>query len=84
MRNLAILLGCIFAAMSALSAQTSTATISGIVSDASGAIVSGGSVTVTDIAKNTTYRTRTNDAGLYVVSELRPGTYPCGQYIQMH
>jgi hypothetical protein len=75
MRNLAILPGCILAAVSALSAQTSTATISGIVSDASGAIVSGASVTVTDIAKNTTYRTRTNDAGLYVLSELPPGTY---------
>jgi hypothetical protein len=32
-------------------------------------------VTVTDTAKNTSYRTRTNDAGLYVVSELAPGTY---------
>src|SRR5581483_11964205 len=56
-------------------AQTSTASISGIVSDSSSASISGALVTVTDTAKNTTYRARSNDAGLSVVSELSPGTY---------
>src|SRR4029079_5537015 len=63
------------AIISAICAQTSPATISGIVTDASGAIVSGAVVKVTDLAKNTTYQTRSNDAGLYVVSELPPGNY---------
>lgn len=56
-------------------AQTSTASISGIVSDATGAVVSGAEITVTETRRNTPVRTTTNTSGFYVVPELQPGLY---------
>ncbi|MCC6393642.1 MAG: TonB-dependent receptor [Bryobacterales bacterium] len=56
-------------------AQTFTASISGIVSDSSGAVVAGVSIKVTNTATNTTFRSTSNESGFYVVNELPPGTY---------
>ena len=55
--------------------QAFTGSISGIVSDPAGAVVPGARVTVTDIDKNTSLSTVTNDTGFYRVGELQPGRY---------
>jgi hypothetical protein len=56
-------------------AQQETATITGIVRDASGAIVPGATVTVTNIQTNISVKTETDDEGAYVIPSLRPGEY---------
>jgi len=58
-----------------LHSQTFTGTISGIVSDGSGAVLTGAAITVTDLATNTTQRPATNETGFYVTSGLAPGVY---------
>jgi hypothetical protein len=55
--------------------QAFTGSISGVVSDPAGAVVPGARVTVTDIDKNTSVSTVTNDTGFYRVGELQPGRY---------
>ena len=49
--------------------------IRGTVTDPSGAIVSGATVTVTDVAKGTKHTVTTDDAGVYHVFGLLPSTY---------
>ncbi|MCS6951775.1 MAG: carboxypeptidase-like regulatory domain-containing protein [Bryobacteraceae bacterium] len=57
-------------------AQTSTtATVVGTVTDASGGIIAGATVELTELSSNQTRRTTTNDVGQYVVSSVQPGTY---------
>src|SRR5437868_5699755 len=58
-----------------LHSQTFTGTISGIVSDGSGAVLTNATIAVTDLARNTTQRTATNETGFYVISGLAPGVY---------
>ncbi len=55
--------------------QAFTGSISGIVTDHTGAVVHGATIQVTDLDRNTTYRTTTNETGFYVVTQLPPGTY---------
>jgi hypothetical protein len=57
------------------SAQVTTGTILGTVHDPSGAPVTGGKVTITDLTKGTTSQYQTDDAGSYNVPFLIPGTY---------
>jgi hypothetical protein len=57
------------------SAQQETATITGIVTDASGAVVPGAAVTVTNVGTGIAVRAETNDQGAYTVPSLRPGEY---------
>jgi hypothetical protein len=56
-------------------AQTPTGEISGTVVDASGAIVSGAKVTVTNPATNSQRLAESNNQGLFNVPALQPGTY---------
>jgi Carboxypeptidase regulatory-like domain len=57
-------------------AQTiTTGALSGVVSDATGAVVPGANVTVTSVATNTKQVLETNGEGRYTVSLLQPGTY---------
>lgn len=65
----------VFALPIVASAQTSTASISGIVTDSSGAIVARAAITVTDMDRNTVFSAVSNDTGLYVVPQLPPGRY---------
>jgi Carboxypeptidase regulatory-like domain/TonB-dependent Receptor Plug Domain len=67
----ALVLG--FAAVT--SAQVDRATLSGTVRDASGALISGASVVVTNVATNETTQTKTNADGNYTAVNLRPGRY---------
>jgi Carboxypeptidase regulatory-like domain/TonB dependent receptor/TonB-dependent Receptor Plug Domain len=56
-------------------AQTNVASITGIVADASGAVVRNAEVIITNIETGIASRTQTNDAGVYFVSSLNPGRY---------
>jgi hypothetical protein len=58
-----------------LPAQGLFGTISGIVTDPSGAVVSGATVKVTNTGTNVTVTLTTNGAGVYNASSLNPGTY---------
>jgi hypothetical protein len=50
-------------------------TITGTVTDPSGAIVAGVRVTATDVATNTSQSTVTNASGVYLFSDMAPATY---------
>ena len=56
-------------------AQQETATISGTITDATGAIVPRAAVVATNVQTNLSTRTQSDDAGLYVIPSLRPGEY---------
>jgi len=51
------------------------AQVRGIVADASGAVVGGAKVTITDVGTNIASSSRTNDKGEYFFTDLRPSTY---------
>ena len=70
----AIFAGLLIAAAGA-SAQTSAGSISGLVTDSSGAIVPGVSIEVTDIDRNVGVETTTNEAGFYLATPLPSGRY---------
>jgi Carboxypeptidase regulatory-like domain/TonB dependent receptor len=55
--------------------QTETATISGRVTDPSGAAISGADIQVQNVLTGGEVAVRTNSSGLYVVAALQPGTY---------
>ncbi|MGP0020220.1 MAG: TonB-dependent receptor [Candidatus Sulfotelmatobacter sp.] len=56
-------------------AQEVTASITGTVTDPSGAAVAGAKVTTTSAERGITYTAMTNDSGLYRLSDLPVGTY---------
>lgn len=56
-------------------AQTTFATITGTVTDATGAAVPGASVVATHLASNYKYSATSNQAGAYALSQLREGEY---------
>ena len=58
-----------------LSAQKDAGAIVGLVRDASGAVVTGAKVTVTDVDRGIQLTLSTNDQGEYVASPLRIGRY---------
>ena len=56
-------------------AQVYSSSITGVVTDPSGAVIPGAAVAATDAATGFTYSTTTNSAGLYTVENLPPSTY---------
>ena len=64
---------CLFAPH--LAAQTVAGQISGLITDSSGASITGTSVVVTDIDRNVKFRSESNESGFYLVSPLPPGRY---------
>ena len=56
-------------------AQSTFATITGTVTDASGAIVPNAKITVTNVQTNVPSIVQSNAAGVFVVAQLNPGTY---------
>src|SRR5580658_5354287 len=70
----AVLLVFLLAATSA-QAQIDTGSITGTVTDHSGAVVSGAKVTVTNEGTNVSATTTTNSNGEYVATSLKVGTY---------
>ena len=69
---LAVLFGLL---ASTLSAQTTTASITGAIHDPSGAVIPGVKVTATNVATNLSYSANTNESGVYNLLFL-----PVGQY----
>ncbi len=74
MRIRLVTLFAIIAALCSLSAQT-LGDITGEVRDATGAVVSGVNITLTNQATNATRQTTTNEAGAYSFPALVPGPY---------
>ncbi len=67
---------CLIAASSTLIAQTTgTATIVGIVTDNTGAVIAGAKITVLSQERQFVYNAVTNNEGYYYVPYLQPGTY---------
>jgi hypothetical protein len=58
-----------------LAAQTTFATITGIVNDSAGAVVPGAAVEATHVKSNYKYTTETNQVGAYTLAQLREGDY---------
>jgi hypothetical protein len=69
------LLFTLFSSDRALHAQTFYGSISGVVKDASGAVVPDAAVVVKESASTTEYKTVTNKIGVYRISFLKPGGY---------
>src|SRR6476661_1404302 len=61
--------------MSPICAQTVLGTMTGRVTDASGAAVTNANVTATNSGTNIDFRTKTNEAGNYVLQQLPVGAY---------
>jgi hypothetical protein len=56
-------------------AQSEGARISGRVTDPTDAVIVGAECTITSIETNLSISTKTNEDGIYVISDLRPATY---------
>ena len=69
------LLAAVFAVLAPARAQETTGSINGNVTDASGAAVSGATVTAMDVARGTAYPTQTNGDGAYYLTHLPIGKY---------
>ena len=59
----------------AINAQSSTGTLSGQISDPSGAVVPGATVKIVNLETNAISTVTTNDAGTFKVASLQPGPY---------
>jgi len=68
-----LLLSC--SAMTTTRAQTETATISGLITDESGAVMPGAEVMLTSVDRGTVQNATTNNAGIYVFANVQPGRY---------
>jgi hypothetical protein len=62
-------------ATSALAQATSTGTVTGVVTDPSGAVVAGATITMIDTSVGTRRATVTNEHGQYVLINVPPATY---------
>jgi hypothetical protein len=75
LKRIPVSIACILFLCLNLVAQQETATITGEVKDATGALVPKATITVTNIGTNISVKTETNDQGSYTVPSLRPGDY---------
>lgn len=75
LRQIAFLFLLNFASVSSALAQSPNGTISGFVLDPSGAAIVGAEISVVNDATRLQYSTKTNGDGIYVVSNLPPGSY---------
>src|SRR6188474_186335 len=75
MRTLLLLMLLGGTSSTALSAQEITGAITGVVTDQSGAVVPGATVTVRNVATNIENSMVTDDTGVYLVSNLPVGPY---------
>ena len=56
-------------------AQTSTSEVNGVVKDTSGAVISGATIHLIDVATNTQTTTTSNNEGTFLFANVRPGMY---------
>src|SRR5713101_546749 len=76
--QLALLLLVLAGASSPAAAQTVTGTLQGTVTDASGGVLSGATVTITNVDLGTVREATTNDVGFYGAPFLAIGAYRVG------
>src|SRR5437868_14660088 len=65
----------LLASANVVCAQEVTATITGTVTDSTGAAVAGATVTAKSVERGTTFTGVTNDLGLYRITQLPVGNY---------
>jgi hypothetical protein len=70
-----LLVICVGSSLPAWAQSTSTGTVAGSVTDPTGAVVAGATVTLTDIATNTARITTSNASGRYIYVDVNPGIY---------
>jgi carboxypeptidase family protein len=75
MKNVAVVIVALLCCSYVVFAQSDTATISGRVTDPSGAAISGAEVQVQNVLTGWQVSIATNSSGLYVAQALQPGTY---------
>jgi hypothetical protein len=76
LRNLlAIFFGVVLFGVTALNAQVDTGSITGVVTDASGAVVSGAKVTLTNVGTGASLTTTSGADGVFKFSPVRVGSY---------
>jgi hypothetical protein len=75
MQALLVVATVVFLSVTSLQAQVDTGSITGTVTDASGAVVSGAKVTLTDKGTNASLTTTTGASGSYSFNPVRIGTY---------
>lgn len=75
MKKLILIVLGILCCATVASCQTETASISGRITDSSGAAISGAGVQVQNVLTGREVRIKTNESGLYFVTALQPGTY---------
>ena len=65
----------VFGLTSLAFAQGATSEVNGVVKDTSGAVISGATVHLIDVATNTQTTTTTTGEGTFVFTNVRPGVY---------
>src|SRR5438045_9492935 len=71
----AIVAFAVLAGTFAIHSQTFTASVSGIITDASGAAIPNATVTATNTATNVNTEARSDATGRYLLAQLQPGAY---------
>jgi hypothetical protein len=75
LRCSAVLWLCLVAAVAPLAAQGTTSRVTGVVSDSSGGVIPGATVTLTNDGTNISFTTVSTDAGTYTFEAVQVGTY---------
>jgi hypothetical protein len=70
-----LLVVCMGGALPVCAQSTSSGTVAGTITDSSGAVVAGATVSLTDTATNATRTATTNATGRYYYADVTPGTY---------
>src|SRR5690349_21088432 len=70
-----LLFGVVLAVFSSLHAQTFQAQITGVVQDATGALIPNAKIVATNTATGVTYSTESNSQGIYRLPALPPAEY---------
>ena len=73
--GVALVLAVLFAGASATFGQDVTATITGTVTDSTGAAVAGATITAKSVERGTSFSSVTNEVGLYRIAQLPIGDY---------
>jgi hypothetical protein len=72
---MAAMIAMVFLTSVAGRAQSTTSSLTGTVTDTSGAVVVGAEVTIANTATGVNYKAKTDDRGVYRAAQLPPGSY---------
>src|SRR5258705_3944191 len=75
LRHLIFAMGVVLAAAAALYSQSTYATITGVISDSTGAVLAKVDVEAVESSSGYRYTSQSNDAGSYTLPQLREGNY---------